>query len=121
VALWLLSWVEGFDDDHGSAAAGARLAERLWRCIGLVDGRVLRRRDVKQFAGAGEVLGAAAIGKKAIMADTMEARGEHVEEKAADEFGYRQGHGLVQITAFGPVVLILEGDLLVVEGDQAAV
>jgi hypothetical protein len=44
-----------------------------------------------------------------------------VEEKAADELGYRQGHGLVQITVFGPGVLIFEGDLLVVEGDQAAV
>ncbi len=26
-------------------------------------------------------------------------------EKASDELGYRQGHGLVQITVFGPVVL----------------
>ncbi len=55
------------------------------------------------------------------MADAVEACGEHVEEKAADEFGYRQGHGLVPITVFGPVVLPLEGDLLVVEGDEAAV
>ncbi len=45
----------------------------------------------------------------------------HVGEKAADELGYRQGHGLVQITVFGSVVLPLEGDLIVVEGDQAAV
>ncbi len=42
-------------------------------CVG--HGLVLRRRNVKQFAGAGEVFGAAAIGKKAIMADAMEARG----------------------------------------------
>ena len=37
-------------------------------------------------------------------------------EKAPDELGYREGHGLVQITVFGPVVLVLEGDLVVVEG-----
>ena len=44
-----------------------------------------------------------------------------MDEKASDELRYRQGHGLVQITIFGAVVLPLEGDLLAVEGDEAAV
>ena len=47
----------------------------------------------------------------------MEALGQDVDEEAADELRYRQGHGLVQITVFDPVVLPLEDDLLVVEGD----
>ena len=42
-------------------------------------------------------------------------------EEASDELRYRQGHGLVQIAIFGAVVLPFEDDLLVVEGDQAAV
>ncbi len=37
-----------------------------------------------------------------------------MDEEAADELRYRQGHGLVQIAIFGAVVLPLEGDLLVV-------
>ncbi len=45
----------------------------------------------------------------------------HVGEKAPDELSYRQGHGLVHITVFDSVVLVLEGDLVIVEGDQAAV
>ncbi len=43
---------------------------------------------------------------------------QHVAEKAADELGDRQGHGLVPITVFGSVVLVVEGDLVVVEGDR---
>ncbi len=34
---------------------------------------VVRRRGVEQLAGSGEVLDAPAIGKKAIMADAVEA------------------------------------------------
>ncbi len=121
MASWLLAGLEGLDDNHGSAAAGAGLAERLWRCIGLVGGLVLRRRDVQQFAGQSQVLGTAAIGEEPVMADAVEASGQDVEQEASDELSYRQVHGLVQITVFGPVVLPLEGYILVVEGDEAAV
>jgi hypothetical protein len=40
-------------------------------CVGLR--LVVRRRGVEQLAGSGEVLDAPAIGKKAIMADAVEA------------------------------------------------
>ena len=39
----------------------------------------------EQFAGAGDVLGTCAAGEQAIVADAVEACGEHVHEKAADE------------------------------------
>ncbi len=83
--------------------------------------RGLGGRHGEQLAHPGQVLGAPAVGEQAVVANAVEARGEHVGEKASEELGYRQGHGLVQITVFGPVVLVVEGDLAVVEGDQAAV
>ena len=97
------------------------MLEAVFGVIALAAGFMERRWDVEQLAGAGEVFGTAAIGKEPVVSDAVKAVGQDVEEEASDEFGYRQGHGLVQITAFGPVVLILEGDLLVVEGDEAAV
>ena len=39
----------------------------------------------EQLARAGDVLGALAAGEQAIVADAMEACGQHVDEKAADE------------------------------------
>jgi hypothetical protein len=73
VAPWFPPGLEGLDDDHGPAAVGAGLAERLWPGIGLVGGFVSRRLDLEQLADPGEVLGAAAVGKEAIMADAVEA------------------------------------------------
>jgi hypothetical protein len=55
------------------------------------------------------------------VADAVEALGQDVHEEASDELRYRQGHGLVSLAALGAVVLPLEGDLVVVEGDEAAV
>jgi hypothetical protein len=92
VAGWLLTGFEGLDDDHGSAACGAGLLEgiglviALWVGVGFVVGR----RDVEQLSGSGQVLGPAAVGGEAIMADAVKARGEHVEEKASDELGKRR-------------------------------
>ncbi len=55
------------------------------------------------------------------MANTVESGWEHVDKEASDELRYRQGHGLVSLASLGAVVLPLEGDLLVVEGDETAV
>ncbi len=41
--------------------------------------------DAEQLAGTGEVLDAPAIGKKAVVADAVEALGQDVNEEAADE------------------------------------
>src|SRR6476620_9722576 len=75
----------------------------------------------EQFAGAIDVLGTFAAGEKAIVADTVEACGQYVHEEAADEFMGRQGHHLVTVTAFAPVVLPLEGDASLVRCEQAAI
>src|SRR5687768_18359385 len=65
--------------------------------------------------------GAAAIGEQAVVADAMEAAGQHVNEKAADELVAGQRHDLVPLPALGAVVLPPEGDAGVVAGDEAAV
>ncbi len=114
--------LEGLDGDHGSAAGRAGIGEHR-RLIGIGDGLGPAPWcwDAEQLAGTGDVLGASGVGEEAIVADAVEALGQDVDEEAADELGYRQGHGLVQITVFGAGVLPFEDDALVVEGDQAAV
>ena len=77
--------------------------------------------DVQQFAGAGDVLGALTAGEQAIVADAVEACGQHVHEKAADELVGGERHHLIAFAPFEPVVLPLEGDALVIEREQAAV
>ena len=56
----------------------------------------------EQFAGARDVLGAFAAGEEAIVADAVEACGQHVHEKAANELMRGEGHHLV---AVGPSIL----------------
>ena len=52
------------------------------------------------------------------MANAMEAARQHVQEKAMDELGGVERHGLEPVAAFDPVVLPLEGDARLVERDQ---
>jgi hypothetical protein len=59
----------------------------------------------EQLAGAGNVLGALAAGEQAIIADAVEACGQHVHEKAADERVGGERHHLVALGAFEPVVI----------------
>ena len=87
-------------------------------CLDGINGNDWRR---EQFAGAGDVLGALAAGEQAIITDAMEACGEHVDEKAADELMGREGHRLVTLTAFAPIVLPLEGNAFLVGCDQASI
>ena len=102
--------LEGLDDDH--AAAAARAWERVHRrLVGAgVAGLALRRRDAEQLAGAGDVLGAPAVGEQAVVADAVEAVGQDVDEEAADELVARQRHDLVPLASLGAVVLPPEGD-----------
>ena len=54
------------------------------RLVG-VAGLALCRRDAEELAGAGDVVGAPGVGKQAVVADAVEAAGQDVDEKAADE------------------------------------
>jgi hypothetical protein len=75
----------------------------------------------KQLPRPVEIFGLAPVGQQAVVADAVEAQGQDVDEEAADELAWRQGHGLVPLAPLGSVVLSLEGDTPVVEPDQAAV
>ena len=55
------------------------------------------------------------------MADAMEAARQHVQEKAADELGRVERHGLAPVASFDAVVLPFEGDAGLVERDQPRV
>ena len=55
------------------------------------------------------------------MADAVEAARQDVQEKAADELGGVERHGLEPVAAFDPVVFPFEGDALVVERDEPGV
>jgi hypothetical protein len=58
----------------------------------------------EHLAGARDVLGALAAGEQAIGADAMEACGQHVHEKAADELVGGKRHHLIARATFEPVV-----------------
>ena len=83
---------EGFDNDHGSAATGAWVGERL--CIVVVgDGirlLVLLWR-VEQLARPGQVLGATAVCEQPIVSDAVEAVRQDVDQETADELVRREG------------------------------
>src|ERR1700746_3285136 len=88
--------LEGLDDDHAAAAAGTWIGRDLrppapTTAAGVV-GLRLWRGHVEQLTGAGDVLDAPAIGEEAVMADAMEAIGEHVEKEAAGGIRGDGGH-----------------------------
>ena len=60
-------------------------------------------------------------GQQAIVADAVEALWQDVHQETTDELVGIERHGFVSVGAFDPIILPLEGDAVVVEGDQAAV
>ena len=109
---------EDLDDDHATAAAWASGLAVIDGAIGGVAPGV---GNGEQLARACDVLGARAFGEQAVMADAVEAFGQDVDEESADELVCGECHALVSIAALDAVILPLEGDALLVEGDQATV
>jgi hypothetical protein len=75
----------------------------------------------EQLANALDVVRSNRAGDEAVMADAVEAARQDVQEKAADELGGVERHGLEPVAAFDPVVFPFEGDALVVERDEPGV
>ena len=80
-----------------------------------VAGLALRRRDAEQLTGAGEVFGAPAVGEDAVVADAVEAAGQNVDEKAADELVAGQPHDLLPVAALGAVVSAMGVSFAIIE------
>jgi hypothetical protein len=102
--------VEALDDDHAAAAVGAGMFWCL-RFVGIgigsfdrIDGKYGKR---EQLAGAGDVLGTFAAGEQAVVADAVEACGQHVDEKAADELACGERHHLVTLSCAPPFGLAM--------------
>ena len=115
---WRCTALEHLDDDHATAAA--RTA-RLAAICGGTGGRGFRFCSGEQLTRADDVVGASVFGEQAVVADAVQAFGQHVDEETADELVGLERHALVSIAALDAVVLPLEGNALLVEGDQAAV
>ena len=98
--------------------AAARGVRRLL----LRTSRVLQaRRHREQLAGACDIGRAVAIGKQSVVADAVEAVRQDVDEKAADELVRAERDDFVSRAAIGAIILVPEGDAVVVGGDQPAV
>jgi hypothetical protein len=108
---------EDLDNEHATAAAWtSRLAG-----IGGGGRLVFRFCNGEQLTRTCDVVGARAFGEQAVVADAVEAFWQHVDEEAADEIVRAERHAFVSIAALDAIVLPLESDILLIEGDQAAV
>ena len=63
-----------------------------------------------------DVVGRGRFGEQPVVADAMEALRQDVAEEAADELTGCEGHDLVPRAAVSAIVLVLEGDAVVVGG-----
>src|SRR5215813_9739137 len=115
---WRCTALEDLDDDHATATAWTT------RLNGIDGGRgrlALRLCNSEQLTRASDVVGARAFSEQAVVADAVQALWQHVNEQAADELVCGEHHALVSIAALDAVVLPLEGDAPLVEGNQTAV
>ena len=102
----LAAWLEGLDDEHAAAAAGARLGERqglislaclLSFCRSMSFCRSIGRGqgEVQELAQVLDGFGAIAAGEQAVVSDAVEALGQDVDEEAADELADEIGRAHV--------------------------
>jgi hypothetical protein len=81
----------------------------------------LRNGYLEQFSRPRDVLGPLAAGEETVVADAVEAAGEHMDQEAADELAGGERHEFLSAAPLGVIVLPLEGDVVAVEGDEPAV
>src|ERR1700746_1310942 len=107
------------DAPHDTAAIPADGAWRtgilaLW--VAVVDVGLVGRLDLKQVAHASEGLASVALGEKAVMTNAVEAVGQNVEEKAADERVVGKPHDADAAAA--AIILVGERHVIVVDGEE---
>ena len=90
--IWAIANASARSALAASATAHAGVAKRLRGIIGVGE----------QFAEVGDVGGASGAGEQAVVANAVEAVGQDVHQKAADEFVYWQRHGLDRCAAGEP-------------------
>jgi hypothetical protein len=73
----------------------------------------------EKFTAASELLRTMAVAEEAVVADAMKARGQDMQQEAADELIRRDGHGLLPIVV--PIVLPAEADRAICDVEQSIV
>lgn len=94
---------DGLGDVHYAATATANEGRQCSHGGFINDRRRLGR--IEQVAHPDQLPAALGMGLQALMADTVEATGEYVQEKVSDEFVVRKCHRLLTRSAFGAVIL----------------
>jgi hypothetical protein len=97
------------------------VVEGAWAVVIIVVAIHRRRGNIKQASAKRELVGAMAVGKEAVVTNSMEAIRQYVEEEAADELGDLDSHDFALGTAAFPIVLPAEADVGLVEIEQATV
>jgi len=103
---------EHLDHDHAAATTAAWRAEVVRFVRGVVIGRY---GEVQEFTSKREAGLSGGAGKQAAMPDAVESLWQHVEQEAADELVRRERHELPPVGAFATIVLVAEGDAVLVE------
>jgi hypothetical protein len=73
----------------------------------------------QKTAAKSEVASASPVGKKAVMPDPNEAFGQDVKKEPPDELSGRKAH--YAVCAAAPVIFVAEGDVAVLEREDAPV
>ena len=115
-ARGLLRAREDLHDDHRRAAVPADEERSDTISVASWLGGDLGH-DVQQLAHQREVGLRRTVGQQPVVADAMEAAGQHMQQEAAHELAGLQRHRLVARAALGAVVLPAEGDAALVDGD----
>src|ERR1700674_1462650 len=116
--------IKGFNNPHAAAAARARgwfVLGGAWGVVIIVVAIHRRIRHTEQASAKCKLVGAMSVGKEAVVANAMEAIRQHMEEEAANELGDRDTHDFALVIAAFPIVLPAEGDVGLVEIEQATV
>ena len=82
---------------------------------------VVRRGDVEQCASHRDALGAVGGGKEPVVADAVEALGQHVQQETPDELVRLEPHRLPAVGAAEAIVLPTKRNRLAVGCNEAAV
>ena len=97
--------------DAGARVRACRIiggAQRIGRCR---DGR----RGAQELAAACQLLGAMARTEEAVVANPVKPRGQHVQQKAANEFRGGERHRLQGLRGIRPAILVGKAHLVVVD------
>ena len=117
---------ESVDNDQPSATTWTRKRENAGRLISIAEAVIIgvtlvSRRSPEQLLDPGDIVDTVAVSEETIVADTVLALWQDVDQEAADELVGLQRHNCASARAIDAVVFDLEGHAVGIEPDQATV